>query len=440
MTSIPARQTRPLRQQSDRTPGLVVRQQPGNGLAAVAVGIGTGSDDDPADCHGMAHLVEHLHFERSEAAKADGHAAEVSALGGTTNAETHRDHTVFHSLCPANRLVEMVELEVRRLERSTALMGTRGHTGRLSPGAVSRETEVIADEIRGVEAISLLWDRSRAQLRPGARDGYGSVTHLRRTTPGTIARWFEAHYRPENIVLVIVGDATSRQVDEVTAILSRFASSPADVNRSPPVATLLSETGSAPLPVKESLVTGFHGVALAHPMPDPLSSRRCYLAHVLLTHLLARTVLPAMVRKTSAWRSATVSCGFYGEWLTSRSLDLVQATFAHAPGTPLATTQSLWKSALLEAADAAQDPVVLQRTINTLLLAYLRGGDSLVGQAITLARDSLLFEGYGDLNDLPTQLAQVSGGDLANAATTMLSSPIAITHLQPVLTPSGYSL
>ncbi|MBK3618816.1 insulinase family protein [Streptomyces sp. MBT98] len=56
--------------------------QYGRGLAAVALTVAAGGDDDPAGRHGTAHLVEHLMFPRSGGGSADptgeGYAALVA--------------------------------------------------------------------------------------------------------------------------------------------------------------------------------------------------------------------------------------------------------------------------------------------------------------------------------------------------------------------------
>ncbi|MBK3605685.1 insulinase family protein, partial [Streptomyces sp. MBT54] len=59
--------------------------QYGRGLAAVALTVAAGGDDDPAGRHGTAHLVEHLMFPRSGGGSADptgeGYAALVAGAG-----------------------------------------------------------------------------------------------------------------------------------------------------------------------------------------------------------------------------------------------------------------------------------------------------------------------------------------------------------------------
>ncbi|RIH62156.1 insulinase family protein [Streptomyces sp. SHP22-7] len=81
---------------------LTVEEVPGRGLVAVALTVRAGGDDDPPGRHGTAHLVEHLMFPRG-AGEDSGHVALVEEAGGMCNAETHRDHTVFHTVAPPTR-------------------------------------------------------------------------------------------------------------------------------------------------------------------------------------------------------------------------------------------------------------------------------------------------------------------------------------------------
>ncbi|UXI79885.1 insulinase family protein, partial [Streptomyces vinaceusdrappus] len=167
---------------------LTVEEVPGRGLVAVALTVRAGGDDDPPGRHGTAHLVEHLMFPRG-AGEDSGHVALVEEAGGMCNAETHRDHTVFHTVAPADALPEILAWEARRLRRFAP-----------APATVRSENAIVAEEIRASDAGTRLWDTVLAALHPGARDAYGTVAELRALTPDEAEAFFRRHYRPERAV------------------------------------------------------------------------------------------------------------------------------------------------------------------------------------------------------------------------------------------------
>ncbi|MCL6736045.1 M16 family metallopeptidase [Streptomyces neyagawaensis] len=183
---------------------LVTEETPGRGLVAVALTVAAGGDDDPPGRHGMAHLVEHLMFPRGDGATTEGDTgfvALVQEAGGMCNAETHRDHTVLHTVVPADALPDVLALEARRLLRF-----------RPEPATVRSETAVIAEEIRAAGAGARLWDTVLAALHPGARHAYGTTAELTGVTAEEAESFFRAHYRPERAVLSVVGDVDAGRV------------------------------------------------------------------------------------------------------------------------------------------------------------------------------------------------------------------------------------
>ncbi|WP_208635025.1 M16 family metallopeptidase, partial [Streptomyces albovinaceus] len=173
--------------------------QYGRGLAAVALTVAAGGDDDPAGRHGTAHLVEHLMFPRSGGGSADptgeGYAALVAGAGGVCNAETHRDHTVFHTTVPAESLPDVLAWEARRL------LGFAP-----TEDVIRTETDVIGEEIRGAGDAGRSWESALGALYPGSRDSFGTAAELAGITAGEVEAFFRAHYTARRMVLSVVGD------------------------------------------------------------------------------------------------------------------------------------------------------------------------------------------------------------------------------------------
>ena len=92
--------------------GLTVAVEPMNGVETLAVGLyaDVGSRSEPEGLSGLAHMVEHMVF------KGDGHRGEraiaetLEDVGGSLNAWTARDQTVFQARLLAGDLVIGTEI------------------------------------------------------------------------------------------------------------------------------------------------------------------------------------------------------------------------------------------------------------------------------------------------------------------------------------------
>ncbi|MBK6031249.1 pitrilysin family protein, partial [Streptomyces sp. MBT59] len=394
--------------------------QYGRGLAAVALTVAAGGDDDPAGRHGTAHLVEHLMFPRSgregsAAPAGEGYAALVAGAGGVCNAETHRDHTVFHTTVPAELLPDALAWEAGRL------LGFAP-----TEDVIRTETDVIGEEIRGAGDAGRYWESALGALYPGSRDSFGTAAELAGITAGEVEAFFRAHYTAPRMVLSVVGDVDPARVVAVvrevfagvvrtaeearaaeaprTARETRAAEAPraaeearvagavrtAEGTRAAEAPRTATEIRTAPLPAARP------GVAVGHPLPDPVAERPAYLAQAVLAQVLGRSRLPALARSARDGHrltSATVTCGYHGQWLASAAPDLTLAVLGRAPGTEVGAAVDIWRSVLRAVADGPLPEAEHRRAVNSLLVAWHRQADSLPTRAVALGRDALLLPG-----------------------------------------------
>src|SRR5947209_4260280 len=92
--------------------GLTVAVDPLPGAESVALGIyaGVGSRSEPERLSGLAHLVEHMVFKGAGGRDARALAEAIEDVGGSLNAWTARDQTVFHGRALAGDLPLVAEL------------------------------------------------------------------------------------------------------------------------------------------------------------------------------------------------------------------------------------------------------------------------------------------------------------------------------------------
>ncbi|MEU8101927.1 M16 family metallopeptidase [Streptomyces rubiginosohelvolus] len=444
--------------------------QYGRGLAAVALTVAAGGDDDPAGRHGTAHLVEHLMFPRSgREGSADpagaGYAALVAGAGGVCNAETHRDHTVFHTTVPAELLPDALAWEAGRL------LGFAP-----TEDVIRTETDVIGEEIRGAGDAGRYWESALGALYPGSRDSFGTAAELAGITAGEVDAFFRAHYTAPRMVLSVVGDVDPARVVAVvrevfagavrTAEETRAAEAPrtareiraaeaprtaeearvvgavrtAEETRAAEAPRTARETRAAEAPRAATeirtapLPAARPGVAVGHPLPDPVAERPAYLAQAVLAQVLGRSRLPVLarsVRDGHRLTSATVTCGYHGQWLASAAPDLTLAVLGRAPGTEVGAAVDIWRSVLRAVADGPLPEAEHRRAVNSLLVAWHRQADSLPTRAVALGRDALLLPGSAGPDALPAELRRTTPAEVAAAARALLEGPVTVTELAP---------
>ncbi|MFD6206110.1 M16 family metallopeptidase [Streptomyces rubiginosohelvolus] len=449
--------------------------QYGRGLAAVALTVAAGGDDDPAGRHGTAHLVEHLMFPRSgREGSADpageGYAALVAGAGGVCNAETHRDHTAFHTTVPAELLPDALAWEAGRL------LGFAP-----TEDVIRTETDVIGEEIRGAGDAGRYWESALGALYPGSRDSFGTAAELAGITAGEVEAFFRAHYTAPRMVLSVVGDVDPARVVAVvrevfagvvrTAEETRAAEAPraaretraveeartaeqaraarevfagevrtAEETRAAEAPRAAREIGAAEAPRAATeirtapLPAARPGVAVGHPLPDPVAERPAYLAQAVLAQVLGRSRLPVLarsVRDGHRLTSATVTCGYHGQWLASAAPDLTLAVLGRAPGTEVGAAVDIWRSVLRAVADGPLPEAEHRRAVNSLLVAWHRQADSLPTRAVALGRDALLLPGSAGPDALPAALSRTTPAEVAAAARTLLEGPVTVTELAP---------
>ncbi len=428
--------------------------QYGRGLAAVALTVAAGGDDDPAGRHGTAHLVEHLMFPRSgREGSADpageGYAALVAGAGGVCNAETHRDHTVFHTTVPAELLPDALAWEAGRL------LGFAP-----TEDVIRTETDVIGEEIRGAGDAGRYWESALGALYPGSRDSFGTAAELAGITAGEVEAFFRAHYTAPRMVLSVVGDVDPARVMAVVrevfggvgvigvagearaAVVARVAGEVRTAEepraaeqtraareiRAAEAHRAATEIRTAPLPAARP------GVAVGHPLPDPVADRPAYLAQAVLAQVLGRSRLPALARSARDGHrltSATVTCGYHGQWLASAAPDLTLAVLGRAPGTEVGAAVDIWRSVLRAVADGPLPEAEHRRAVNSLLVAWHRQADSLPTRAVALGRDALLLPGSAGPDALPAELRRTTPAEVAAAARALLEGPVTVTELAP---------
>ena len=181
--------------------GLTVAVDPLPGAESVALGLyaSVGSRSEPADLSGLAHLVEHMVFKGAGGRDTRALAEAIEDVGGSLNAWTARDQTVFHGRALA-RDTELVAELIADLVRAPLF----------DVKHLEREKQVILSELG--ESVDSPDDLVHDHLFEAAFEGQAigrSVLGSEKTVLGVAQRdcfdWLEREYGPSRLVLAASG-------------------------------------------------------------------------------------------------------------------------------------------------------------------------------------------------------------------------------------------
>ncbi|MBV8520210.1 MAG: insulinase family protein [Acidobacteria bacterium] len=175
---------------------------------AVHVWYHVGSKDDPPGRSGFAHLFEHMMFKSTKHMKSEMLDRLTEDVGGSNNATTMDDVTVYFEVVPSNYLESLLWAEADRL-------GTLN----VDDANFKSERDVVKEEYRrGVLAspygrlFNAIPKDSYAR-HPYKRPGIGSIEELDAATIDDVRAFHTTFYRPDNAYLFVIGDFDQQQLD-----------------------------------------------------------------------------------------------------------------------------------------------------------------------------------------------------------------------------------
>jgi zinc protease len=244
-------------------------------IVTVQLWYHVGSKNEKPDRQGFAHMFEHMMFRGTDKLGPTDHTELIRRTGGTCNAYTGFDRTVYLQTLPANQLELALWLEA---ERMTFL--------KIDQESFDTERNVVCEERRvGInEPYGTAVERLVAELfkeHPYRWLPIGKINHLRATTTGELRNFWSRYYVPSNAVLVIVGavkhDEALRQSQRYFGWIPRYKSPPEVKVKEPYPKAKRSVTimeDNAPAPV---LGLAWRSVSVRHKDAVPLD----FLAEIL---------------------------------------------------------------------------------------------------------------------------------------------------------------
>ncbi|HSK92591.1 MAG TPA: pitrilysin family protein [Candidatus Angelobacter sp.] len=186
---------------------VVTQTMPASRSASVALFVPVGSRHEDERRAGLSHLLEHLVFKGTRGhPEAGGVSQTVEGVGGSVNASTDRELTVFSAKVPAGRVAVALEA-VSELAMRPLLRGRD----------LTAEKPVIADEIRMYvdspsDHVFTLFDELLYGRHPLGREIAGSIGSVRRASHEAVVAHWAAGYRTDAMVLSVAGAIDHEEV------------------------------------------------------------------------------------------------------------------------------------------------------------------------------------------------------------------------------------
>jgi zinc protease len=166
---------------------------------------------------GASHFLEHMMFKGARKYGKNSIDFIIEGSGGSTNAYTTNDATVYYENLPSRELEMILDIEADRMEHLA-----------LDPDDFNKERAVVLEERK------MRYENSpRGQLyhalmenlfagTPYGRSVIGDVADLKSVSREQIFAYFKKFYAPNNVTLVLVGDVDTEKAKKL--IKEKFGS------------------------------------------------------------------------------------------------------------------------------------------------------------------------------------------------------------------------
>ncbi len=211
---------------------LVHRSDFSSEVVSVQIWVKTGSiHEDALVGSGLSHYLEHMLFKGTSRRDGKSISREVHAMGGSINAYTTFDRTVYYIDAPSTAFSQILDVLSDIVMHST-----------LPEEEVERERAVILREIdMGLDdpdrQLSQALFRTAYQRHPYREPVIGHRALYEKVTTDELRAYYHARYVPNNMVVTVVGaidpEDCLAQVDQCFGAIPRGRLAPVQIEEEP---------------------------------------------------------------------------------------------------------------------------------------------------------------------------------------------------------------
>lgn len=222
-----------------------------------------GSRNERPGITGISHLFEHLMFKGSRNFPEGVFDEIITAHGGSSNAYTSRDMTVYHEVFPSRLLEKIIEMEADRMAGLN-----------ITEESLESERQVVIEERllttdNSVEGFLLEQLYANAYIaHPYRWPIIGWMSDLKAITLNQCLEYHKIYYAPSNAMVVIGGafdpDQTLKWLEQY------YGSIPAQVTPPPVITSEPPQAGEKRIFLKKNAqhpvcAIGYHAISASHP-------------------------------------------------------------------------------------------------------------------------------------------------------------------------------
>ena len=167
---------------------------------SIAMMFAAGSRHEEADRAGLSHFIEHMFFKGSRRYPTSRAISEaIEGIGGSLNAATDKELTVYWAKVPAERLGLAVDV-----------LSDMVFAARFDPDELVKEKQVVIEELRMYldnpqEYVHTLFEETMWPDHPLGRDTAGTEETVLGFTRDDCLRHLAQNYHPDGLVVSVAG-------------------------------------------------------------------------------------------------------------------------------------------------------------------------------------------------------------------------------------------
>jgi predicted Zn-dependent peptidase len=315
---------------------LIHQHMPATPVVAVDVWVNAGAIAEPDEWSGMAHFLEHMIFKGTEVLPPGVFDLVIESQGGMTNAATSHDYAHFFIVTAAQQLEDALPYLAELLMNAA-----------IPDEEFERERCVVLEEIRQAYdnpdwiAFQALTE-SIYQCHPYGRPILGTEETLLQRSPAEMRQFHRAHYQPENMTVVVVGDITQDVAIDLVSRSFQPRSEPVACPRSvseaePPITDIRRQELWLPRLEQSRLMMAWLGPGIDSPLQSLDEQLQEAYGLDILSVVLAEGRASRLIRELREERNLVqaVSSGFslqreaglftISAWLDAENLERVEA-------------------------------------------------------------------------------------------------------------------
>lgn len=362
-----------------------------------------GSRNEYPGITGLSHFFEHMMFNGAKKYGPKEFDRVMEAAGGSNNAYTSENVTVYTDFFPSSAIEVIFDLEADRIAN-------------LSFDEKMIESErgvVLSERITGMENSNwqLLSEQVKSvafQAHPYRWSVIGYESDIKNWTKGDLERYFQTYYAPNNGVVVMVGDIT---LDQVQALATKYFELIPAQDPPRPVHTVEPEQlGQKRLWVKKDVSSP--NLIIVYHVPETRSED--YYALDMLNSILSEGNSSRLYNSLIDEKQLAVNVFTYFPLAFDPNLLYVYAVCSRN-----VNEEKLEKAIYSEIDKIIEEGVTereLQKVKNQKLVEFYHSMETIDGKANTLGTYELFFGDYKKLFNAPEEYEKVTVDDIKRVA------------------------